>query len=246
MNKKIIMALVLVGVLPLNFSQAGPPVAPFVKKPQPGSAWVVEIDYFGGTKKKPAAEDKGKTPAIKPAEEPVTVTPIRLSMKSGKNRVTNGTVFYSNGTSETFYVTAGTVLSKASNSGRIIARGVKASESDYFSLRVEYFPGVTWINRDTYVRTEERNGVECWRFSFQEVSGGGTPGTKLDAWVRTSDRHPLEVHIDEVVYRFGEVVPFDENIQLPAEFDTTMERRRIEQAALELIRNPRQRQVRAK
>jgi hypothetical protein len=256
MNKNIvIIATLLAGWLlagnPLSAEPAPEPAEPCVRTPKPGSAWTVTIDYAGESNKKEAKPDaKSKrrptveTQPEKEAEPPVPV-PTRLVMKAGKNRITLGAIHYAGGREEKFYVVNGNLLSQAANSGRVIARSVHASERNFLSLKVEFFPAINWVGRKTYVRTEMRNGVECLYFHWQ-IMTDGSPGTKLSAWIRAVDRHPLEIHVDDMVYRVGEITPFDEAVPLPAEFESVLEHRRAEQTAMELIRNSRRRQVQVK
>ncbi|MDR1190758.1 MAG: hypothetical protein LBK60_03715 [Verrucomicrobiales bacterium] len=236
-------AALLAGLSWWQHPASAEPAEPLVRMPKAGSTWTVTIDYSGEKKEaKTDTKTRRRAPQPEKEEEPPVPVPKQLVMKAGKNRITLGVIHYAGGREENFYVVNGNLLSASANSGRVIARSVRASERNFLSLKVEFFPAIRWIERSTYVRTETRDGVECLYFTMQ-IMTDGSPGTKLSAWVRAADRHPLEIHVDDVVYRVSEIAPFDEAVPLPAEFESVLEHRRAEQTAMDLIRNPKKKNL---
>ena len=170
------------------------PSPPFVRVPPPGSAWFVDIEDTSLPKKKDASSAPD---ASKNGGRPISL-PVRLSFKAGRNGVTMGTILYSDGRQEEYYVTNGFLFQKTSNSETVLVLPVKDSEMDPASLRVGSFPGVGWLSKENYKGTQKKKDADIWYFTHTEYFGQShEPGPKLEAWIRAEDRHPIEAHVGD-------------------------------------------------
>lgn len=205
-----------------------------LRKAPAGTSWSVKIERpaAGKTKEEVPPVESVDGVARKPIPVPVASSFV---MKNGRNGVSLGAVTYSDGTQEAFYVANGLLLTKASNSDKIAA--VAPSNNDLFSMKVAGFPGTAWITPLYEKGMQVRGEQECHYFLYDVPPGDPErPAMKIEAWIQKNG-YPLEIVIHgEVIYRFGPVTSFDQDIPLPGVYTNVIAKKTKQRAALDLIR----------
>jgi len=213
-----------------------PPAPPYVRVPPPGSSWVVEIENTAKPGKSKKEAGTPEDPAQKTDQEPARV-PVSLTMKSGRSGVTEGVIAYSDKHQEFFYVADGSIFQQATNSKNVIILSAKASERDPLSLRVASFPGLGWLAKEYFVGTKKTDTGDLLHFSrTPAIKDNPQPGPAMEAWIRSTDRQPVEARVENWIFRFGEVTPFEGTVALPEGFQTALANERAQRNALEAIR----------
>lgn len=241
MNKfaAILLSVLSFCISPLPAQET--PTPPFVKTPPPGSTWSVIIESPDIPKK----EKEKEKDAAKPAEEVKKISvPNALLMKSGRNGVILGQIFYTNDRRDTFYVTNGSLLVQASNTNKVFTLSLQTSERNPFSLQVSAFPGTAWIARENYKGAVKKNGIDYLQYEL--IVKIADRDIKMEALIRKDNRYPGEVKIDEVTYKFEAVTPFSENIPLPESYRAVLAREQDERLALDLMRKQNRDQAHSK
>ncbi len=213
-----------------------PPAPPFVRVPPPGSSWEVKIENIQKPEEK-KREAEGLADAAQKADKKPPLVPVSLALKSGRSGVTEGVISYSDKHQEFFYVADGSIFQQATNSKNVIILSAKASERDPLSLRVASFPGLGWLAKEYFVGTKKTDTGDLLHFSRTlTIKDNPQPGPAMEAWIRSTDRQPVEARVENWIFRFGEVTPFEGTVSLPESFQTALAHERAQRNALEAIR----------
>jgi hypothetical protein len=220
MNK---LAALLVGMtLSVAAAQDSPPAPkpPLVRVPPGGSAWSLEVKISGA---------EGKRAGI----------PERFEMRIGRNAVQQGTIKFSDGRTQTFYVVGDQVLQKHDNADDFAVLPARdGAPLDFFDFRLKGFPAVGWIALRNYVGIETIEKQECYKYQLGNTADLDLPDdVVVTAWIRVGDGFPRRVQIGDVVYEFSEVRAFSEDVALPPACQAMLENRRAEQRRLKALKS---------
>lgn len=223
--------LVLAATLSITLAQDNPPSPkpPLVAAAPTGSQWGLDI-------KRPADEVKHSEPT-KISER--KVVPVRFEMRIGKNAVQQGTIKFSDGTVQSFYVVENKVLQKHDNADDIAVLAPQDGASmNLFDFRLKQFPALGWLTLRSYVGIETVEKQECYKYQISNPTDFELPkDCALVAWIRTKDGFPLRVQIGDILYEFSEVAAFPQDVTLPAPYQAVVDNLHGEQRRLKALKS---------
>lgn len=226
MNKLVLLVL---GISSLCSVQAAPPSPPLVALPPAGTTWNVTLEYPDAKKDKPKD-------AVPPSRG--QALPVQLTVAAGYNGISKGEITYDDKTKETFYIAAGFLFVKASNTGAIFA--VSPEDSDLRSLKTAGFPATKWITLAYFVGTAKLNEQPCAHYIYDIPEGNPElPAGKMEAFIQEGTRFPVQIAFNsdtKLIMTFSQPAPFNQEITLPRELQDILDKRRAQSSALDQIR----------
>ena len=200
-------------------ASSSPPAGALVNSPPKGSQWHVTILY----------PDSGRSEA-KTTKEP-SAFPERLEMRFGTNGIVEGKIGYTDHSTRDFYVAHNQLIVRAANSGRVL---IYPADAGGFSLHAFPFPAISWIKAEKFTGIVQREGTQLYKFETSEVTGETHPlDIPLSAWIDAQKRYPTKIDLGTVTYLFSPVTPFQEEIHLPPDYASALDRWSSEMSASE-------------
>jgi hypothetical protein len=182
-----------------------PPSPPFVLPPPERSAWLIKVTRSAQTEGAQDDQDARK------ARDVVAISSLRYA--ESKRDI----VSYSDGFKKEVWFVSGNVFWLYPDGSTV---GVSSENLDALMnepVTSDRFPGLNWLNADTYEGIAKIGGQECRYYT----SGGEED--RREAWIGLESQLPVAAKFGEVVHSYSFTTPPDAPPQMPAMYAKALE-----------------------